>query len=214
MGMLVLKWKQPKRHRPVKVHAVLPAVLLVFFIYSLFAPLIGDSKEKVLIGIVVLISGAPFYVLCLVFLAQQEAVQLSLARLTLFIQKLFLCVPETVHGAHSTLNVSSPQRETSSGLNDSDSSRSFKQTNSVPMQNMRSNSSGASRGVPLADDAILEEDEEEAEEETDYKSNHTSNSRSPTFQSSPPQMGDTSNLLQRYKQNGVDSNDSTSVAYR
>ena len=114
--------------------------------------MISDSPDKVLIGIVILVSGAPFYLICLFYLSKQASVQITLARFTLFIQKLFLCVPETViHGhSHTNLTIS---RNGASPLGDIDPASTHspqpRRTNTAP-----------SFGIPLTEDAIMEEDEE------------------------------------------------------
>ena len=177
LGMLLLKWRHPEWIRPVRVPAVLPIVLFLFFTFCLIAPLFGDFKYKVLIGIVILISGAPIHLLVRFVFSKQIEVRIALARLTVFVQKLFLCVPEThVHAG-------SPSSKTDHQFNPR-AMLLYPRSLSLPTEPPSRQRPSPKFGVMLTEDAILEEDEEEEEEEAET---HLSSPTSPTTPKAPPQ---------------------------
>jgi len=92
-GLLYLRWKQPDLERPIKVNIVLPIVFFVVCSFLILMP-IFEEPEVVGIGLALIFSGVPIYLL-FIYWTNRPAWVISLVEgLDLAIQKLFLAGPE------------------------------------------------------------------------------------------------------------------------
>ncbi|CAN8173954.1 unnamed protein product, partial [Coccothraustes coccothraustes] len=90
-GLLLLRWREPRLPRPIKVNLLFPAVYLLFWgallVFSVWSePLVCG------IGLAIMATGAPVYLLCLRGGPRPPAIRRAMARLTRFGQRLLLVV--------------------------------------------------------------------------------------------------------------------------
>ncbi|XP_074390066.1 large neutral amino acids transporter small subunit 2-like [Zonotrichia albicollis] len=91
-GLLLLRWREPRLPRPIKVHVAFPAAYLLFWgallVFSVLSePLVCG------VGLAVMATGAPVYLLCLGRGPRRPpGIQRAVARVTRFGQRLLLVV--------------------------------------------------------------------------------------------------------------------------
>lgn len=92
-GLLWLRYKQPKTHRPIKVHIVLP---ISFFIVCAFLVILPCyvSPVEVGVGIAIIATGVPVYLVCVYWKKRPRWIHQTADFINLLCAKVFKCVLE------------------------------------------------------------------------------------------------------------------------
>jgi len=92
-GLLYLRWKQPDLERPIKVNIVLPIVFFIVCSFLILMP-IFEEPEVVGIGLGLIFSGVPIYLLFIYWTNRPAWLTSLVEMLDTTVQKLFFAVPE------------------------------------------------------------------------------------------------------------------------
>lgn len=93
VSLLYLRYKRPEMHRPIKVHLIWPIIYTIVTIYLVVLPLYASPKETG-IGLLIILTGVPVYVICVVWKSKPKAFYDFMDGMTAFFQKLLVVVPE------------------------------------------------------------------------------------------------------------------------
>lgn len=92
-GMLYMRYKYPNWERPIKVHIAFPIFFMIICAFLFIMPLTA-SPQECFIGLLMVATGIPVYILGVLWKSKPEAFKVLTEKFTKFTQKLFLCVPE------------------------------------------------------------------------------------------------------------------------
>merc|ERR1719510_1255264 len=92
-GLILLRWKQPERERPIKVNIILPITFFLVCIFLVCLP-IGVHPKTVLVGLAIIASGVPVY---LIFVHWSPSrIRGASRHFDRGVQKLCLAVPKMI----------------------------------------------------------------------------------------------------------------------
>lgn len=92
-GLIYMRYKFPKRERPIKVAILLPIFFIFICVFLLLMPLTIDANE-VLWGIIMILSGVPVYLLGVAWRNKPRAFTGLVDSFTVLSQKVLLTVRE------------------------------------------------------------------------------------------------------------------------
>jgi solute carrier family 7 (L-type amino acid transporter), member 5 len=92
-AVLYFRWKQPNTPRPIKVNIIIPIIYVLICIFLMVVPCLAVPGE-VGMGVLITLSGIPFYMLCVAWKHKPEWFQSKINKSTTFLQKLFLSAKE------------------------------------------------------------------------------------------------------------------------
>ncbi|XP_018574726.1 Y+L amino acid transporter 2 [Anoplophora glabripennis] len=92
-GLLYLRWKNPKMIRPIRINIFVPILFVVLCLFLLFLPLV-ESPLIVLGGLLITLSGIPFYYFGVIWKTKPETFQSFMRKITLISQKVFIAAHE------------------------------------------------------------------------------------------------------------------------
>lgn len=92
-AVLYFRWKQPDMPRPIKVNILVPIFYVIICIFLIIVP-IFEVPAEVGMGVVITLSGIPFYFICVAWKHKPEWFQTKINFSTSFFQKLFLSAKE------------------------------------------------------------------------------------------------------------------------
>ena len=92
-AVLFFRWKQPNMPRPIKVNILVPIFYVIICIFLIIVP-IFEVPGEVGMGVVITLSGIPFYFICVAWKHKPEWFQSKINFSTSFFQKLFLSAKE------------------------------------------------------------------------------------------------------------------------
>lgn len=93
VSLMYLRWKRPDMPRPIKVSLVWPIIYTIVTIYLIILPLYASPTETG-IGLAIICTGVPVYVICVVWKSKPKAFDRFMDNLTIFLQKLLIVVAE------------------------------------------------------------------------------------------------------------------------
>ncbi|KAK2166213.1 hypothetical protein NP493_1331g00010 [Ridgeia piscesae] len=93
LALLYFRWKRPDAHRPIKVWIGLPIIYVICSLFLTIVPIYASPMETGM-GILIMASGVPVYLICVSWKKKPEGFYEIMATLTTAIQKLLLVVPE------------------------------------------------------------------------------------------------------------------------
>lgn len=94
-ALLYLRWSKPDMPRPIKVHLSLPIIFIICCLFLVITPII-QSPMNTVIAVCITVSGVPVYYLCVRNERQSEILTKIISKLTVWIQKLCVVVPQEV----------------------------------------------------------------------------------------------------------------------
>lgn len=89
----VLRWKQPDLPRPIRVNLFWPIIYILATVFITILPMVAKPRETGF-GVIIILSGVPFYLVCVAWKNKPVAFQRCMAALTRFLQKMFVVVGE------------------------------------------------------------------------------------------------------------------------
>lgn len=92
-GVLYFRWKQPDMPRPIKVNILVPIFFVGICIFLIIVPSF-EVPAEVGMGVLITLSGIPFYLICVAWKHKPEWFQTKINRMTSFFQKLFMSAKE------------------------------------------------------------------------------------------------------------------------
>eukprot|EP00092_Neocalanus_flemingeri_P027459 GFUD01029780.1.p1 GENE.GFUD01029780.1~~GFUD01029780.1.p1 ORF type:complete len:494 (+),score=47.05 GFUD01029780.1:255-1736(+) len=95
-GLLYLRWKRPDLERPIKVNLILPILFFLICGFLVVMP-IFEEPEVVGIGLAIILSGVPVYVLFIGWTNRPIWLNKAVLKMDNWIQKLFYAVPDFGH---------------------------------------------------------------------------------------------------------------------
>ncbi|XP_069469744.1 Y+L amino acid transporter 2-like [Ambystoma mexicanum] len=97
-GQIYLRWKRPDIPRPIKLSLFFPIVYCACSVCLVVVPLYSDTIDS-LVGLAVVLSGAPVYYFCIYLppSRQPKVLRKTLGSMCLYLQKLCLSCPAETH---------------------------------------------------------------------------------------------------------------------
>ncbi|KAH7636579.1 Y+L amino acid transporter 2 [Dermatophagoides farinae] len=92
-ALLYLRYHEPERERPIKVHLALPILFFVICLFLVLLPFYVSPMEAGM-GIIITLTGIPVYMLTIYWKSKPRTYNRFINGITIFIQKLFYCVSE------------------------------------------------------------------------------------------------------------------------
>ncbi|XP_022919716.2 Y+L amino acid transporter 2 [Onthophagus taurus] len=92
-GLLYLRWKRPELSRPIRVNIIIPIVFVLICLFLIVLPCVEAPKE-VGMGVLLTLSGIPFYYFGVKWTEKPEWFQNCLGKITIVSQKVFLAAHE------------------------------------------------------------------------------------------------------------------------
>jgi solute carrier family 7 (L-type amino acid transporter), member 5 len=92
-AVLYFRWKEPDMPRPIKVNIFVPIFFVLVCIFLLIVPTL-EVPAEVGMGVLITLSGIPFYFICVAWKHKPEWFQNKINRMTTFFQKLFMSAKE------------------------------------------------------------------------------------------------------------------------
>ncbi|KAJ8973731.1 hypothetical protein NQ317_012870 [Molorchus minor] len=93
LGLLYLRWKNPKMVRPIRVHVIVPLCFVIICLFLLVLPML-ESPLLVLGALAITLTGVPFYYFGVVWKNKPEFFQNIMRKTTNFSQKFFVAAHE------------------------------------------------------------------------------------------------------------------------
>jgi len=95
-GLLWLRVSAPKLERPIRVNLFFPIFFMLIMAFLIIFPLVYSPYECGM-GVVLTLTGVPFYWVCVLWKNKPKAFHRFMASLTATVQKLVYAVPEDCH---------------------------------------------------------------------------------------------------------------------
>ncbi|KAK6186267.1 hypothetical protein SNE40_008337 [Patella caerulea] len=94
-ALLMLRYTRPDMERPIKVHIIFPIFFLLIIIFLIITPLTSSPMEC-LMGIVMMCTGIPVYVIGVMWTKKPQVVENYHKKFSLLVQKCFYVVAEDI----------------------------------------------------------------------------------------------------------------------
>jgi len=93
VALLYFRWKRPDMKRPIKVNIILPILYVIASIFLVVFPLYASPVETGF-GCLIIASGIPVYLIFIKWQSKPRAFNRAMSTFNLFVQKVFMVVPE------------------------------------------------------------------------------------------------------------------------